>query len=53
MEHIFCGIKFPAPRNYERVRVDNVNFSENAAALKDKIKKEILLSNCEISLVYW
>lgn len=53
MEHIFCGIKFPAPRNYERVRVD-VNFSENTAALKEKIKNEILVNkNCEFSLVYW
>lgn len=53
MEHIFCGIKFPAPRNYDRVRVDNVNFNENTATLKEKIKNEVLFSNCEFSLVYW
>lgn len=52
MEYIYCGIKFPAPRNYERVRVD-VNFSENTAALKEKIKNEILRTNCEFSLVHW
>lgn len=52
MEHIFCGIKFPSPRNYERVRVE-VNFKENIAQLKEKIRNEILQNNCEFSLVYW
>lgn len=52
MEHIYCGIKFPAPRNFERVRVDNVNFNENSAALKERILNEVLKTKDEISLVY-
>lgn len=53
MDHIYCGIKFPAPRNFERIKV-NVNFNENSAALKERIKNEILETkeNCEISLFY-
>lgn len=53
MEHIFCGINFPAPQNYQRVRVENVNLSENTASLKEKIKNDLKIQDCEISLVYW
>lgn len=53
MAHIFCGINFPAPRSFERVRVDNVNFNENSAALKERILSEIFnTKDFEISLVY-
>jgi hypothetical protein len=52
MEYIYCGIKYPAPRSYERVRVDNVNFNENSAALKERLKNEIFETKDEISLVY-
>lgn len=43
MEHLYCKVNFPAPREMERVRVDNVNFNENSAALKERIKNEILM----------
>lgn len=52
MEYIFCGIKFPAPRHFERVRVDNVNFNETSSALKERVKSEILATKDEITLVY-
>ncbi|KAG5670199.1 hypothetical protein PVAND_000477 [Polypedilum vanderplanki] len=52
MEHIFCGIHFPAPRHFERVRV-LCNLSENSSALKERVKNEILFgTKDEISLVY-
>lgn len=53
MDFIYCGIKFKSPRNFERIRVDNVNFNENSAALKERVKNEILdKTKDEISLVY-
>lgn len=52
MPYLYCGIKFPAPRNFERIKVENVNFSENSAALKERILSEILKTKDEISLVY-
>lgn len=51
MDFIYCGIKFPAPRNYEKVRVE-IDFNENSGALKEKIQKEILSTKDEISLVF-
>lgn len=52
MDHIFLGIQFPAPRNYERIRVENVNFNESVSFLKDKFREVTGNNKDEISLVY-
>jgi Ubiquitin family len=51
MEHVFLGIHFPAPRNYERVRVDDVNFNQNCAELIEKFR-QITGNKDDVSLVY-
>jgi glutathionylspermidine synthase len=51
MDHLFLGINFPAPRNYERVRVENVNFNENVEKLIEKFR-ELTGNKDEISLAY-
>lgn len=51
MEHVFLGIHFPAPRNYERVRVDDVNFNQNCAELIEKFRS-ITGNKDDVSLVY-
>lgn len=51
MDHIYLGISFPAPRNYERVRVDNVNFNDSVSSLKEKFR-EVSNNKENVSLVY-
>lgn len=51
MEHIFLGINFPAPRNYERVRVENVNFNESVSILIEKFR-EITGNKDDVSIAY-
>lgn len=52
MNHVFLGINFPAPRNYERVRVENVNFNENISFLKEKFYEITGFLDKEVALVY-
>lgn len=52
MNHIFLGINFPAPRHYERVRVENVNFNENVSSLKDKFVELTGVGDAEVTLLY-
>lgn len=51
MDFVFLGINFPEPRNYERVRVENVNFNENLAVLIERFR-EITGIKDEVSLSY-
>lgn len=50
MDHVYLGICFPAPRNYERVRV-TVNFNDLISSLVDKFR-EISSNKDNVSLVY-
>lgn len=52
MDHVFLGIHFPAPRNYERVRVENINFNDNCADLIEKFREITGNKDDNISLVY-
>lgn len=52
MDHVYFGINFPAPRNYERVRVENVNFNETISFLKEKFQEILPENKDEISIVY-
>lgn len=52
MNHVFLGIHFPAPRNYERVRIEDVNFNENVSFLKEKFTEVSGILDKEVSLVY-
>lgn len=52
MSHVFLGINFPAPRNYERIRVENLNFNDNVEKLKQKFSEITGLSDKEVSLIY-
>jgi hypothetical protein len=51
MEHVFLGVHFPSPRNYERIRVENVNFNENCADLIEKFRT-ITNNKEDVSLSY-
>lgn len=51
MDYVFLGINFPAPRNYERVRVENVNFNETVSVLVEKFR-EITGNKDNVSLLY-
>lgn len=52
MDYVYCAIKFPAPRNYERIRVD-VNLLDNSATLREKVQNEILQNNNQdFSLIF-
>jgi Ubiquitin family len=57
MEFLYFGLRFSAPRNFERVRIDNVDFNDKAKILKERLKSEILkndivLSDEEICLIF-
>ena len=51
MDHVYLGINFPAPRNYERVRVENVNLNESVSSLIEKFH-EISGNKDEVSICY-
>lgn len=51
MDHLFLGINFPAPRNYERVRVENVNLNESVSFLVEKFR-EITGNKDDVSICY-
>lgn len=51
MDYVFLGINFPAPRNYERVRVENVNFNASVSYLIEKFR-ELTGNKDDVSLVY-
>lgn len=52
MNHIYLGINFPAPRNYERIRVENVNFNETISSIVEKFREITGNHKDEISLAY-
>jgi hypothetical protein len=51
MDYIFLGIQYPAPRNFERIRLENINFNENTAELVEKFRS-LTGNKEEVSLVY-
>lgn len=53
MDHVYLGIStsFPAPRNYERIRIDNVNFNDSISSLVEKFRT-ITKNKETISLAY-
>lgn len=52
MDHIYLGINFPAPRNYERVRVENINFKESVSSIVEKFREITGNNKDEICLAY-
>lgn len=51
MDYIYFGIQYPAPRNFQRIRLENVNFNENTAELLEKFREKTGNKE-EVSLVY-
>lgn len=52
MDYIYFGIKLPS-KQFDRIRVDNVNFNENSSALKQRVSEIIVTKDEEeITLVY-
>lgn len=52
MDHIYLGVNFPAPRNYERIRIDNVNLKENVSVLIEKFREITNHKEEDVSFVY-
>lgn len=50
MDHIYLGINFPAPRNYERVRVE-ANLNATISCLVEKFR-EITNNTDTVSIAY-
>lgn len=51
MDHLFLGINFPAPRSYERIRVENVNLNESVSFLIEKFRNLTGIKD-EVSVCY-
>lgn len=52
MDHLYLGVNFPAPRNYERIRIENVNFKENISTLIEKFREMTGHKEEDVSFVY-
>lgn len=52
MDHIYLGVSFPEPRNYERIRIDNVNLKENVSVLIEKFREITNHKEEDVSFVY-
>lgn len=52
MDHIYLGVNFPAPKNYERIRVENVNLKENVSVLIEKFRELTGHKEDDVSFVY-
>lgn len=52
MEYIYLGVKLPAPRSYERIRIGNINFNENVSILREKFLELYDENNNNFSFSY-